>query len=173
MQDLGKLYEAAPLMRQALAIRKKVRGEGHPNVANSLHCYACLLQEQGRAEEASRMGKQALAIFEKALGADHPNTQTATNNLARELDLLDQVDEAEAMHRRFLPEREERLGPTHHYTVLAEFRLALFLWKKRKRYAEALSLFREAATGASAHPAPRSPGPARIEHRAVPKWHGA
>ena len=77
LEDQGKLDEAAPLLQESLAIRKKVHGEEHPDVAGSLHTLALLLKKQGRAEEAAHMGRQALlAIFEKALGTDHPNTQT-------------------------------------------------------------------------------------------------
>ena len=76
LQDQGKLDEAAPLMRQALAIFKKVHGEEHPNVANTLHNLALLLRNQDPdSAEAARLGKQALAIAEKTLDPDHPYLQ--------------------------------------------------------------------------------------------------
>ena len=42
----GKLDEAKPYMEQALAIRKKVLGEAHPDVAQSLNNLAGLLSDQ-------------------------------------------------------------------------------------------------------------------------------
>ena len=44
----GKLDEAKPLYKESLAIRKKVLGEEHPDVAQSLNNLAQLLQDQVR-----------------------------------------------------------------------------------------------------------------------------
>ena len=42
----GKYDEAEPLYREALDIRKKVFGDEHPNVAQSLNNLASLLESQ-------------------------------------------------------------------------------------------------------------------------------
>ena len=44
----GKLDEATPLYKESLAIRKKVLGEEHPDVAQSLNNLAALLEAQVR-----------------------------------------------------------------------------------------------------------------------------
>ena len=76
----GKLNEATPLCKGAIAIFKKVHGDEHPSVATLLNNLAGLLKDQGQDDDAACLGKQALAIFEKVLGADHPNTQTVRSS---------------------------------------------------------------------------------------------
>ena len=74
--DRGKLAEATPLYREALAIETKQRGNCHPDVARGCHNLALLLYKQDRSSaEARRLGLRALAICEAALGAGHPNTR--------------------------------------------------------------------------------------------------
>ena len=73
----GKLDEAKPYMEQALAIRKKVLGEEHPNVAESLNNLAQLLNAQGKPREALEIMKQVLETRKKVFGADHPNVKDA------------------------------------------------------------------------------------------------
>ena len=70
MCDRGKLAEATPLYREALAIETKQRGNCHPDVARGCHNLALLLYKQDRSSaEARRLGLRALAICEAALGA--------------------------------------------------------------------------------------------------------
>ncbi|MEH2179958.1 tetratricopeptide repeat protein, partial [Nostoc sp.] len=67
---------------QALALRRKLLGEEHPDVAVSLNNLAGLYNSQGRYSEAEPLYIQALDIFERRLGANHPNTMTVRENLA-------------------------------------------------------------------------------------------
>ena len=78
----GKYNEAITLAEQALAIRKKVLGNNHPDTATSLDNLAALYQSQGRYTEAEPLYKQALAIRKQQLGDNHPDTATSLNNLA-------------------------------------------------------------------------------------------
>ncbi|WP_375471124.1 tetratricopeptide repeat protein, partial [uncultured Nostoc sp.] len=71
-----------PLYIQALALRRKLLGEEHPDIAQSLNNLAKLYYLQGRYIEAEPFYLQALEIFERRLGADHPNTVTVRKNLA-------------------------------------------------------------------------------------------
>jgi tetratricopeptide (TPR) repeat protein len=77
----GKYEEALPLYKRALAIREKVLGPGHPDVALSLNNLALLYYAQGKYEEALPIYKQVASIAEKALGARHPNTKIIKENL--------------------------------------------------------------------------------------------
>ena len=58
-------------MEQALAIRKKVHGEEHPDVAQSLNNLAWLLKDQGQIDDAKIMMRQAIDMVKKALGDGH------------------------------------------------------------------------------------------------------
>lgn len=67
----GKYDEAIPLAKRALAIREKILGANHPDVATSLSNLAVLYDYQGKYRQAEPLQSRALAIKEKALGANH------------------------------------------------------------------------------------------------------
>ena len=79
---MGRLAEAEPLYRQALAIDEKTIGTGHPSYAIHLNNLAGLLRDTGRLAEAEPLYRQALAIMEAALGPEHPRTVAVARNLA-------------------------------------------------------------------------------------------
>jgi CHAT domain-containing protein len=78
----GKYAEAIPLAEKALAIREKVLGKEHPDVAQSLNNLAVLYKSQGNYSKAEPLLVRALAIREKVLGKEHPDVATSLNNLA-------------------------------------------------------------------------------------------
>jgi tetratricopeptide (TPR) repeat protein len=65
-----------------LAIREKVLGPDHPDVAEALNNLAFSYYQQGRYADAESLNKRSLAIDEKILGPDHPDVAGALNNLA-------------------------------------------------------------------------------------------
>src|SRR5580704_8615216 len=69
----GRYAEAIPLAQQVLAIREKMLGPDHPDVALSLNSLASLYDKQGRYAEAEPLYKRALVIRGKAFGPDHPD----------------------------------------------------------------------------------------------------
>ena len=79
--NAGRYSEAEPLYKQSLAIREKVLGPNHPDVAASLNNLAELYRT-GRYTDAEPLLKRALAIREKSLGPDHPEVAASLNNLA-------------------------------------------------------------------------------------------
>ena len=62
----GKVAEAEPLYKRALAIREKALGPQHQDVATSLDNLAELYRAQGKVAEAEPLYKRALAIREEA-----------------------------------------------------------------------------------------------------------
>jgi CHAT domain-containing protein len=70
------------MIKRSLAIREKVLGKIHPDVARSLNNLADLYQHEGRYADAEPLFKRALAIREAAGGPDHPDTAASVNNLA-------------------------------------------------------------------------------------------
>jgi tetratricopeptide (TPR) repeat protein len=66
----GRYAEAEPLIRRSLAIREKVLGREHPDVARSLNNLADLYERQRRYAEAQPLFERALAIRERAVGPD-------------------------------------------------------------------------------------------------------
>ena len=82
LHGAGRYEEAIPLAERALAIREKVLGLEHPDVAQSLGNLAEIYRAKGDYRRAERLHQRALAINEKALGAEHPSVAISLNNLA-------------------------------------------------------------------------------------------
>ena len=79
----GKLDEAAPLYKEAIAIWKKVHGDEHPLVATGLNNLAVLLDEDPKNwDEAEKLYKESLAIRKKVFSDEHPDVAGSLNNLA-------------------------------------------------------------------------------------------
>ena len=79
LRDQGKLDEAEPLHRRAMAGYEAKLGLDHPSTLTSVNNLALLLENQGKLDEADR---RALAGYESKLGPDHPDTLTTVNTLA-------------------------------------------------------------------------------------------
>jgi tetratricopeptide (TPR) repeat protein len=99
---LGEYAEAEPLYLRSLAIREKVLGKDHPDVAASLNNLAELYRTQGKYDQAEPLYSRSLAIFEKALGKDHPDVAISLNNLAALYDRQGKYVQAEPLYLRSL-----------------------------------------------------------------------
>jgi tetratricopeptide (TPR) repeat protein len=120
--------QAAPLLRDALAIREKALGPEHPDTASSLNNLASLLEAQGDLEGARPLFERALAIREKALGPEHPKTATSLNNLASLLVAKGDIAAAtRPLFERALAIREKALGREHPETASSLNNLACLL----------------------------------------------
>ena len=128
--------------RQGLAMKKKLLGNEHPDVAASLNNLAYVLAQQGKWVEAETMHREALAMFRKLLGNEHPYVATSLNNSAIVFAQQGKWAEAETMHREALAMRRKLLGNKHPDVaeVLAELTAILLAEEK---YAEAEPLARE------------------------------
>lgn len=71
----GEWSESESLYRQALALRRKFFGAGHPDVADSLERLSDLLLEQGRPSEAEGAAREAVAVRKRILAKDRPSTR--------------------------------------------------------------------------------------------------
>lgn len=62
MYDLGRYCKAEEYYSEALAIRKKVLGDEHPDIAQNLQNLACVKTEQGNLIEAEEFHIKALVV---------------------------------------------------------------------------------------------------------------
>src|SRR5262249_50216544 len=102
----GKYVQAQPLYDKALAIRRRVLGEEHPDTAASYNDLARNLQAQGNLAEAESDFQRALQIRRKVLGEQHPLTHATSNFLALELWQQGKHREAARMLESSLPGQE-------------------------------------------------------------------
>jgi CHAT domain-containing protein len=137
----GRYAEALPLAVESLAIREKVHGPDHLDVASSLNELALVYNYQGRYAEAERLHKRSLAIWEKAGRADQTDIATGLLNLASVYRAQGRDNEAEPLIQRSLTMWENALGPDHPGVATTLGHLA-GMYQAQGRYAEAEPLYR-------------------------------
>jgi tetratricopeptide (TPR) repeat protein len=142
-ESQGRYEEAEPLYLDALAMRKRLLGEAHPAVANSLNNLAALYASQGRYEEAEPLYLDALAMGQRLLGEAHPAVAKSLNNLALLYYSQGRYEEAEPLYRDALAMKKRLLGEAHPDVATSLNNLAL-LYDSQGRYEEAEPLYRDA-----------------------------
>ncbi len=140
-----KLSEAEVLEREALAMRKRLLGGEHVDVAQSLESLAGILQAQGRLRESETMIRDSLAMRKKLLGSENLPVAASLFSLADVL--LDQAEfaEAESCFREALAMRRKFCGEEHPDVAIVLAHLAVLL-QQQGRLPEAESMNREALT---------------------------
>jgi len=78
----GRLAEAEPLLRQALAVSQAAGDADTPNHASRLHSLGLLALDAERSGEAIVLLEQALMIWQSTLGPSHQRTLAARLSLA-------------------------------------------------------------------------------------------
>lgn len=155
----GQDAAAEDLYKEALAIRERVLGPQHPEVAVTLNNLAALYAAQDRYTDAEPLLQRALAIRERHTGADQRLYAQSLNNLALLYAAEAKYADAEPLYRRALAAQEKQLGPSHiDLAQTLENYAALLRETNRIGEAEALEL-RAAAIRAGAKP--QAPAPAR------------
>jgi hypothetical protein len=139
----GRYREAQPLLDRALAIRRKVLGEEHPDTATSYDNVAFNLNAQGKYVAAEEGHRKALGIYRKVLGEEHPDTAGSYNNLALNLTAQAKYAAAEEGNRKALEIRRKVLGEEHPDTAQSYNNLAGNL-NAQGKYAAAEEGFRKA-----------------------------
>ncbi|HLL03443.1 MAG TPA: serine/threonine-protein kinase [Myxococcaceae bacterium] len=109
----GKPEQAQLHYERALALRMKILGPMHPEVAAVVNNLGLALQAQAESEQARAHFERALAIREKALGATHPMVANVLNNLGSVLKNMGQLAQSRTYYERALALQEQTLGPNH------------------------------------------------------------
>jgi tetratricopeptide (TPR) repeat protein len=139
----AKLTEAESLARQALAMRRRLLGNEHVDVADALNELCNSLYHQFKLVEAEQSAREALALARKLLPDDHRVALESLNNLSMVLLDLGKLEEAEALCRELLPRERKRLGEIHPTLVSLLSNLGQTLDHQHK-FAEAETFYREA-----------------------------
>jgi len=141
----GKYDEARPSAERALAIREKVSGSEHQDVADALNDLANYYSAKDEYQQSEQLLQRAMKIREKVLGPDHPGIAITLNNLAILYKKKGDYGKAESHYQRALAIDEKALGPDHPHLARSLNNLAN-LYSDRGDYAKAESLYSRALT---------------------------
>ncbi len=139
----GDLASAEPLLRESLALRRKLLGNEDKDVAVTLVGLARVLNDTGRADEAEPYIRESLAIRRKVLGEEHRETSVSKSELGWLLMRRGDLAAAEPLLREALAIDMKALGRDHPNTASSQGNLALLLMNKGD-LAAAEPLLREA-----------------------------
>jgi tetratricopeptide (TPR) repeat protein len=144
-QAAGKLQEALPLCRQALAIMEHAIGPHHPDVANILNTWAGMYEELGESAEAERLAQRSVAMIEEVTGGTEMEVLQVQSlgMLAEIYRMQGRYAEAEPLYQQALAIKKKVLGPEHPDMAMTLNNLAV-LYKSAGKYAKAEPLYRHA-----------------------------
>jgi len=137
LYERANYKEALDYYLKALAIREKVHGNEHPDMAYSYSNIGLALSAQGKYAEALEYHIKALAIREKVYGKEHPDVAYSYSNIGNVLDTQGKYAEALEYHIKALAIREKVHGNEHPDMAYSYSNIGLALSAQGK-YAEAL-----------------------------------
>ncbi|MHC4579797.1 MAG: tetratricopeptide repeat protein [Planctomycetota bacterium] len=139
----GAYREAVPKAERALAIRREILGEEHPDYASRLNNLAALYKSMGEYAQAEPLLRQAREIWKKALGEEHPDYARSLHNLAWLYVSMGEYAQAEPLCRQAREIFKKALGEEHPDYATSLNNLAL-LYDSMGEYAKAEPLYRQA-----------------------------
>lgn len=140
---LGLLSRAEPLLREALALRRRTLGDGDPDTAASRARLGLLLIDRGAYAEAEEELRRALAVQRRRFGSEHPEVARTLNDLGISLYYRGRYPEAGALLRLSLAIRRRTLGPRHPDLARTLNNLAI-VWYRQQDLPAAEAALREA-----------------------------
>lgn len=107
--DRGEYREAERIFEEALELKRRVEGHGHPSTATSLAGLAAAVELQEDYERAAELYSAALSIFESSLDPGHWRLGYTRTRYGQILARLERDAEAEEELRSGLAVLEEAL----------------------------------------------------------------
>ncbi len=120
-----KYEEAIALSQRVVAIRERVLGGDHPQVAAALNNLAEMYKNRGDFSTASQFHERALKIKQRVLGENDLSTATSYLNLAEVYREMGKFERAEPLYKRAVTIYQARLGGDHPTLAQALNNLAL------------------------------------------------
>jgi tetratricopeptide (TPR) repeat protein/tRNA A-37 threonylcarbamoyl transferase component Bud32 len=140
-RSLGRYDEAKRLLEETLRIRREFLGDGHPDVADSLHHLAWWHHDWGDYETAEELYGQALAVRQRQ--GDELRVAATQFQLAWLYTEWREYGRAEPLFHKAVETRRRLLGDDHLDVASARVALALFAFD-RQDYLKALKQFNAA-----------------------------
>ena len=139
----GDYAQALLWYEKALAIKEKVLGKEHPDIATIYNNIANVYNTLGDYAKALLWHEKALSIMEKAFGKEHQDTAATYNNIAIVYYKLGDYAKALSWHEKALAIREKVLGKEHPDTAVTYNNIAL-VYDEQGDYTKALLWFEKA-----------------------------
>ncbi len=141
--DLSLYAEAMPLQESALATRRKVLGDDHPETLTSLNNMAILLQWSGKLKEAEPYFRECLERKRRVLGDDNKETVIAIANMGSQMIFMGKAAEAEPYYKEAL-ERSRKLTDKPNQVMMNMLGAMGTLKNEQGKFEEAEKFGREA-----------------------------
>jgi serine/threonine protein kinase/tetratricopeptide (TPR) repeat protein len=116
-KDLGLYSEAERQDERALALRRRVLGDNHPDTLSTMEDLAWFYREDGAFGKAEAFQLHIYTQRRRALGENHPQTLTALGGLAWLYEDQGKYAQAEADFANALEAKRRVLGPEHPETL--------------------------------------------------------
>jgi serine/threonine-protein kinase len=124
------------MLQQALAIRERVFGSAHPNVASVVNELGNIAYQRDHYDEAIAYFQRNLDIYRAIYGDKHYLIALAISNLATAIAAKKDYPRAEQLYREAVRRYTDAQGPNHTNTGIARMKLGHVLLRER-RFAEA------------------------------------
>src|SRR5262249_35218244 len=118
------------LLREAVAIRKKLTPVVHPETAQALNELASILERQNKLEAAETIQREAVEM-QRQLGLARPDAATCLGNLAHVLRARGKRTEAESLVRESLDLWRKLDGSDQRHVTASLHTLGLMLMDRR------------------------------------------
>ena len=106
----GKLTEAEPIYREALAMRRNLAGNEPPDVADLINDLTAVLEQQGKQAESNALLREDIAMNRKWASNDPEGFETRLYQVADALYRQSEFAAAEPYYRELVESRRNRLG---------------------------------------------------------------
>jgi eukaryotic-like serine/threonine-protein kinase len=150
LDTIGSVYlsldlpgDAQPLIEQGLAVRRKLHGEQHLDVARSLYSLNRVYEKKGDLDTAERLALDSLAIDTQLTGAESLESAGSLCRLGVLQQAKGDLSGAERNLNECLRIRSARLGPNHELVTVPLDNLGR-LALDRRDFVTAERLFRQA-----------------------------
>ncbi len=140
----GRYDESGRLNQRVLGIYRRIAGERHPLVGDTLVNLGAIEFERGDYAEAERLFREGLSIIEPWYGVEHYRTAGCLTMLGRTLARREKRHEATEALERALTIRIRTYGPTHPSVASALNELGTIA-RLERRFDEAEARYRQMA----------------------------
>jgi serine/threonine-protein kinase len=149
-QNIGVYDRAQPLLEQSLKLRQQTLGAEHPDVANSQHHLAGVMNLRGDYAASETLYREALAQRYQLLGKEHKDVADNLSDFGELLVNRGKFAEAESMLNEALTMRRKLFGEEHADVAESLTNLGR-LYNRQDRWKEAANVFEQALTQSRKH----------------------